>query len=559
MLLEYPEKRCNAMKNRNAILQVCKELKKYMVPYSTTTLLIASRNFIIVYLTAYLSLQIILAVKQASINHFISNLTVFFILLLVYVLTDSLLIYAQSIVIDLMTNQLRHCIHNKVLRARLSAIDAIGTRTDAIARINQDVTLVAEVLQGKVLLPLMYLVSGIGATVSITAISWKITVVLYILGLLILVFQIRLGKKMKRIAKQKQTIKAAILQRYDETAQNSLYIKIMRLGSLVLNAINLKLIDYHKVKNNEANISAWISALNSTKQFLQYAGIIILGWLMYKHGRLGVEYILYLAELAPLVINMLTSFGDAYISLQQSLVGFERINEMLALPEENLLTGTNVTIKDSDDLLCAKDASIRFANGNCGYTKLTLTIPQKAIVGITGNSGSGKSSLMRVILGLYENTEGIMRLWGQPIKSYNKKSLREAIAYVPQDDLMVAGTIYENLMLGIDMSKVKPKDINLLIKKIGISEWIYERGGYDVLLSDGGDQLSGGQRQMLAIARVLLSGKQLLILDEAFAGIDAKHIQLILDNLQLITKFQSVIIVSHDEMVLKKCDVVLNI
>ncbi len=558
MSFEYLEERRNVVKNRNAILQVCRELKRYMIPYSATTLLIASRNFIIVYLTAYLSFQIVLAAKQASINHFIKNLMLFLVLLLLYVLADSLLIYAQSIVIDRMTNHLRHCIHNKVLHARLSAVDGIGTRMGVIARINQDVMLVAEVFQGKVLLPLMYLISGIGATVSITVICWKITVVLYILGLLILVLQIKLGKKMKRIAEQKQIIKAAILQRYNETAQNSLYIKIMRLGSLVLGAIKLKMIDYYKVKNNEANISAWISALNAIKQFLQYGGIIILGWLMYKHGNLGAEYILYLAELAPLVINMITSFGDAYILLQQSLVGFERINEMLALSQEDLLTGRNVAIKTSDDILYAKEAAIRFANGNYGYTGLTLTVPQNTIVGITGNSGSGKSSLMRVILGLYENTEGIMKLWGQPIKSYNKKSLRGAIAYVPQDDLMVAGTIYENLTLGIDMSKVKLKDINLLIKKLGISEWICERGGYDVLLSDGGDQLSGGQRQMIAIARVLLSRKKLLILDEAFAGIDAKHTQLILENLRSITKFQSVIIVSHDEMVLKKCDVVLN-
>ena len=163
-----------------------------------------------------------------------------------------------------------------------------------------------------------------------------------------------------------------------------------------------------------------------------------------------------------------------------------------------------------------------------------------------------------MLLGLYDNTEGDILYWGKPLEAYAKESLRSVSSYVSQDDIIVEGTLSDNITFGIHPEPA-PAEVDGLVQAFGADAWIEERGGYGVRLSDGGEQLSGGQRQMVAILRALLRKKPVLLLDEAFAGIDQAHAQRILRVLKASTRDTSILVVSHDEEILSCCDRVFQI
>ena len=186
---------------------------------------------------------------------------------------------------------------------------------------------------------------------------------------------------------------------------------------------------------------------------------------------------------------------------------------------------------------------------------LNLTIENGEFLGIAGPSGCGKSSFIKIISKL-EAAEGCVFLNGKNLLMYNRKELSKIIALVPQNPFLVAGTIYDNIVYGLDdkpdLALVKEAArkayINNVIEKLP--------GGYDFWVSESGNNLSGGQRQRIALARIFLRKPQLLILDEATSALDntsEKHIQTEIEKLKAETG-TTIISIAHRLSTLKNCD-----
>lgn len=179
-----------------------------------------------------------------------------------------------------------------------------------------------------------------------------------------------------------------------------------------------------------------------------------------------------------------------------------------------------------------------------------------AVVGIMGRSGSGKTTITRLLQGLHQNYSGLIRLDGVELKEFDLYHLRSQIGVVLQDSFLFRGTIRENILIA--RPDASPDELIEAAQMAGAAEFI-ERlpRGYDTMLEEHASNLSGGQRQRLAIARALITNPPVLIFDEATSALDPESEAIIMRNLKRIAAGRTVLMISHRLSSLVDCDQIL--
>jgi ATP-binding cassette subfamily B protein len=187
---------------------------------------------------------------------------------------------------------------------------------------------------------------------------------------------------------------------------------------------------------------------------------------------------------------------------------------------------------------------------------VTFTVPAGTNLGIMGRSGSGKTTVTRLLQCLNTTYDGMIKIDGMDLREINLMHLRTHIGVVPQENFLFAGTIREN----IAMAKPDATFADVVrAAQLGGAEEFIERlpRGYDTPIQEGGSNLSGGQRQRLALARALLIDPPVLILDEATSALDAESEAIVNANLTRMAKGRTVLSISHRLSMLVECDAIL--
>ena len=190
---------------------------------------------------------------------------------------------------------------------------------------------------------------------------------------------------------------------------------------------------------------------------------------------------------------------------------------------------------------------------------ISLTIPALSTVGIVGPTGSGKTTLVDIILGLHKVKDGTIKIDNQVIGPHNHKGWRSLIGYVPQHIFLSDDTIKANIAFGVKPKNFDQKAIESASKIANIHEFIVTQlpNKYETFLGERGIKLSGGQRQRISIARALYHKPKLLILDEATSSLDVNTEKFIIDGILKNKNDLTIIIIAHRISALKKCDTIL--
>jgi len=245
--------------------------------------------------------------------------------------------------------------------------------------------------------------------------------------------------------------------------------------------------------------------------------------------------------------------------LQEVVIAVERINDVLdAEPEEDL----QYQARQNLPLI---QGHIRFENVTFRYhpesdtnvlENLSFEVKPGQMVALVGRSGSGKTTISKLVLGLYPPTDGKILIDGQDISSISLRSLRQQVGVVDQDTFLFGSTIRENISLahpGATLAEVieagKLAGADEFIKKLPM--------GYETQIGEGGGLLSGGQRQRIAIARALLGNPKLLILDEATSHLDTESERIIQRNLNTILKGRTTLVIAHRLSTVRNADLIL--
>ena len=190
-----------------------------------------------------------------------------------------------------------------------------------------------------------------------------------------------------------------------------------------------------------------------------------------------------------------------------------------------------------------------------------MTIPAGSIVGIIGTTGSGKTTVADVILGLLETTNGQLQIDGKKIDQKNIRSWQRNIGYVPQQIYLSDKSISNNIAFGKNPNDVRQTDIEEASKIANLHDFVINDLPlkYDTIVGERGVRLSGGQRQRIGIARALYRKPELLILDEATSALDNVTEQLVMNEIFNLKKKMTVIIIAHRLSTIKKCDIIFEL
>jgi len=241
------------------------------------------------------------------------------------------------------------------------------------------------------------------------------------------------------------------------------------------------------------------------------------------------------------------SFNDVVALLKQPLPNYLKKKNHAQISYKKEITLSNVNFKYS------ADAPWILKNIN-------LKIKKGSVIGIIGETGSGKSTLVDIIMGLLDPIEGNLLIDGKMINGSNRRSWQSHIAHVPQSIYLLDGSIEQNIAFGESEEKIDYDKLGAVSKMAQISDLIsLNKGKLSNVTGERGGRLSGGQRQRIGIARAFYKNSDVLVLDEATSALDEKTEKAIMKSIENISDELTIIIIAHRLSTLKNCDSILKI
>lgn len=293
--------------------------------------------------------------------------------------------------------------------------------------------------------------------------------------------------------------------------------------------------------------------------FLEAMSVLLLfflgGWQISRGNLTGAGFVSYIAAVAMLIdpISLVTS---NYNEFKQGEASVDRIFELLQLRP-------SVVEKPDAIALQTVTGKVEFRNVTFGYqstipvlSNLNLLVEPGEIIALVGTSGAGKTTLVNLIPRFYDPQGGQILIDGTDISKVTLKSLRRQIGIVPQETMLFAGTVADNIAFGqteIDLNRVKRA------AKVANADGFISQlpEGYNTLVGERGINLSGGQRQRIAIARAVLLDPRILILDEATSALDSESENLVQQALERVMRDRTVFIIAHRLATVRRADRIL--
>jgi len=366
----------------------------------------------------------------------------------------------------------------------------------------------------------------------------------------------RILKRVRKFAAMEFRSVGQIIQVMQETAIGVRVVKSFNLESLMRKRMYKAVADVEDRANNIAALEAVTSPVMETLAGLAIAGaVMVSGLLVLQGGQMPGNIMAFIAALL-LAYEPAKRLARVRISLESGIVG---VRMMFQLADEPLTLAEKPDAKP----LRAGPGEIRFdavsfayQNGPPVLDQFDLTLAPGKMTALVGPSGGGKSTILNLIMRMYDPNSGNVLLDGQDISHATLASLREKIAYVSQDTFLFAGTIMHNIRLG--RQGATDEEVIAAAKAANAHDFIMAQAkGYETDVGENGGLLSGGQRQRISIARAMLRNAEILLLDEATSALDAESEALFRDALQQLTEGRTTIVIAHRLSTVHQADTIV--
>ena len=301
---------------------------------------------------------------------------------------------------------------------------------------------------------------------------------------------------------------------------------------------------YRRSNGRAIRLSAAFIPLIRFAILFAFLAILVIGGLQAWQGRIAVGTYSFLVFITQRLLWPLTTLGRTLDDYQRAMASTQRVLDLLDTP---------ITIPGGHRPLPlhAVRGSLDFRSVGFAYSgrspllkDFNLSVPAGSTIGIVGATGSGKSTIVKLLLRLYEVQQGEICLDGLPIRELELGDLRRAIGLVSQEVFLFHGTVAENIAYGsFDASRAAIEQASQQAEAARFIEALPQ--GYDTVVGERGQRLSGGQRQRIALARAILKNPPVLILDEATAAVDNETEAAIQRSLDRITADRTTLVIAH--------------
>ncbi|MDR1001207.1 MAG: ABC transporter ATP-binding protein/permease [Clostridiales bacterium] len=284
--------------------------------------------------------------------------------------------------------------------------------------------------------------------------------------------------------------------------------------------------------------------------------VVIVGYNVANGSMMISEFIAFVT-IAEASGSWLTMLSQNLARLQAGNAAAKRILEHLTEPFENLIgeSDHNVPPVSNAPAITFQDVKFGYTDAQEVLHSLSFTIPSCTRTAVVGTSGSGKSTIIKLIMSLYESSSGKISILGESVNYYGRKNLRELLSYVPQDSFLFPISIKENI---IGNKAYEPQKFEKVCIDAGIHEFIQSLpDGSNTVLSESSQNISGGQQQRIAIARALYHDSPIILLDESTSALDPITEKAVLDSFYESTKEKTTLVVAHRMSAITSCDLII--
>ncbi|MBI4234939.1 ABC transporter ATP-binding protein [Candidatus Peregrinibacteria bacterium] len=338
-----------------------------------------------------------------------------------------------------------------------------------------------------------------------------------------------------------------------DTISNSINIKLFAALKYELKRFTKITDKWFRITRTDWNVGAYIEAGQAALMILLEFAIMYSAIRLWQNGLLKVaDFFLIQAYLFE-IFHQLWNFGRNLRDLYEALADSEEMTEILITKHEIADTTDAKILQVGSGKVEFKKVYFSYGEGESVLKNLSFSVKSGQKVALIGPSGGGKSTIVKLLLRLFDLQKGEILVDGQNIADVTQQSLREEIALVPQDPILFYRTLKENIRYG--KRNASDKEILAASKMAHCHEFInrFPRG-YETYVGERGVKLSGGQRQRVAIARAILSNAKILILDEATSSLDSESEALIQDALMNLMKQKTTFIIAHRLSTIMRAD-----
>ncbi|ANU26508.1 thiol reductant ABC exporter subunit CydD [Planococcus versutus] len=386
--------------------------------------------------------------------------------------------------------------------------------------------------------------------------NWTSGVIIVITAPFIPLFMALVGKGTKKKADEKMEQLSRFSGTFLDVLQGLSTLKLFGQAEKQQQAIQKSSLNFRD-STMDVLKSAFLSSL-----MLEYISMLSIGIVALEIGLRLVVFdsisfftAFFILILVPDFFNLLKDFGSAFHTARGSLSAAKQLSTELEKPKVDLLWG-NESMAQEPPHLSLEQLSFQYAEGFT-LASLNVEIPPYSQVAIVGKSGSGKTTLMHLLAGLLPQTEGRFVVNGIAREDINEKSWFAQLSYISQHPYLFAGTIRENIKMGVT-DKVSDEEVLAAAKKAGIAEMVSTlEKGFETPIGEAGRGLSGGEKQRIALARAFLKKPALILFDEPTTGLDLQTEKILQDSLRELQRTSTVITVAHRLHTIKDADLIL--
>lgn len=520
------------------------------------TLIISLVSMIINTLEAYFIRNLIDAALASKANLLVSYIFFMCLVIFIGVIAMYFLKYLFGYFSNNILRDMKNFIMSHIQKLQVSYIDK-NHSGDLISRLTTDISIVQNFIGNELLNVFLQLIYFIAASVYMSTISLKLLLfsIMFTPPALILLNVVNKSsqeyseKSLEYLGKSISTVKDSIGGIY--------MIKAFNIKSFLLKKYNdyIEKSLYYNLKF--AKISIWNTPFNVTLRLIPTIICITYGGYLSLNKHITPGQFLSFTFLLGFVVWPLALLPGIIINLKGAMGAGKRIVEILDLPCERQ-DGEIYTEEGVSTMISFENVSFSYNNDTKVLNNISFVLEKGKKIALVGLSGSGKSTIFKLICGFYNPEKGDIKILDNNIYKWNLNAIRSKISFVSQDIFLFPTTIYENISYGrIDETKDK---VIAAAKAANAHDFIIDLpNGYDSIVGERGIQLSVGQRQRIVIARAIIKGSPIILMDEPTSALDTHSEALVQEAFDNVLKNKSLIIVAHRLSTIKEVDEVLVI